>query len=373
MKAIILKPVVWNTKSYTEPSGHKATSGFAKDYGYGHEEWNNAQGNIWRGQRIFHTEATEKLLEYSANGELGIILIASYDNVQYALSIATNVFHNSKDEMILISDELNIFDRYNELWNIQNVRKCFQNNQKKFLAHWKKNYQWTRWRCPIEHYYWFKNPIPLNPKNITGKTKLTTMHGRFQAITPFIALEIIKNHIPKKHCSIAWLTSGEFDEEIYDNIPANKKISGQKLRKKYKIKSTNAPTENSFEYWVAGNRTINPHHATLQAKFIKYLHQNGINPIENQDYIDVQYTANGNLYFVEIKPTETVESKYAIRAAIGQLLEYRFLSKKNAVLEIVIGSRPQKHEIDFVNSIDIIITYYDDKSKSFNSRSPQTT
>ncbi len=53
MKAIILKPIVWNSKQYIGPSGCKATSGFAKLYGYGHEEWNNSSRNIWRGQKIF--------------------------------------------------------------------------------------------------------------------------------------------------------------------------------------------------------------------------------------------------------------------------------------------------------------------------------
>ena len=373
MKAIILKPVVWNSKKYVEPSGHKATSGFAKDYGYGHEEWNNSPKNIWRGQRIFHTEATENLLEYSANGELGIIPIASHDNVQYALGIATNVLHNSEDEMELISEEINIIERSKELWTIENVRKCFRNNQNEFLEHWKQNYKWIRWRCPLEHFYWFETPISLNPKNITGKQKLTSMHGRFQAITPLIALEIIKEYLPNEHSSPSWLTTGEFDEEIYKNVPENKKTTSQKIRKKFRIQSSNAPTQNSFEYWVTGNRTVNPHHATLQAKFIKHLHKIKVRPIENKDYVDVQYTANDNLYFSEIKPTETVESKYAIRAAIGQLLEYRYTSKQDAMLEIVIGTQPKEEEINFVKSIGMIITYYDEKTDSFVSNTPQTT
>lgn len=36
------KPVVWNSNGYRGPSGGKFTSGFPKDHGYGHEEWNNA-------------------------------------------------------------------------------------------------------------------------------------------------------------------------------------------------------------------------------------------------------------------------------------------------------------------------------------------
>jgi hypothetical protein len=212
MKAIILNPVVWNTKNYIQPSGHKATSGFAKKYGYGHEEWNNSLHNIWRNQRVFHTEATDKLYEYSREGNLGIIPIASHNGKQYALGIATNVSNNSKDEMELICDELNIFERHKDLWEIETVKRCFRNNYSKFLSHWKNNYRWILWKCPLDHFYWFSEPILLNPKKITNKKRLTSMHGRFQAITPFIALEIVKDYLPSDHQSPLWLTSGEFDE-----------------------------------------------------------------------------------------------------------------------------------------------------------------
>ena len=365
MKAIILKPVVWNSQNYIKPSGHQATSGFAKKYGYGHEEWNNSQQNIWRGQRVFHTEATEKLFKYSSTGNLCVIPIVSHQNKQYALGIATNVSNNSQEEMALISDEINIFERHKELWKIENVKKCFQDNQDKFLAHWEQHYKWIMWRCPLEHFYWFTNPILLNPKEITGKQRLTSMHGRYQAITPLVALEIVEKYLPTENQSPVWLTSGEFDEEIYKKLPASKKLTSQKIRKKFKIKSGNAPTEESFEYWVTGKRTVNPHHATLQVKFVNYLKSLKVTPIENQNYIDVQYTKNGRLYFSEIKPTVAVESKYAIRAAIGQLLEYRFASQENASLEIVIGSKPKKQEIEFVQSVNMTITYYDEKLNNF--------
>ena len=370
MKAIILKPVVWNTEQYIKPSGYKASSGFAKDNGYGHEEWNNSPNNIWREQQIFHTETTKSILEYSFNGELGIIPIASHNKIQYALGIATNVLHNTEDEKDLICQELNIYERGKELWSLENVRKCFQNDKNKFFEQWKKNYKWINWRCPVDHFHWFTTPIPLDPENISGKQRLASMHGSFQAITPFIALEIVKSHLPIEHSSPLWLTAGEFDEQIIKDVPENKKVTLQKVRKKFKIESSNATTQNSFEYWVAGKRNVNPHHATLQAKFVKYLHEMEIQPIEDKSYIDVQYSIDDKLYYSEIKPTETVESKYAIRAAIGQLLEYQYTTNQPALLEIVIGKKPKKDEIDFVKSIGMKITYYSEKTNSFVSIVP---
>lgn len=357
MKAIILKPVVWNSERYTVPSGHKATSGFAKKFGYGHEEWNNSPENIWRNQRVFHSEYSKKLLSYSKTGDLGVILVASFNKVQYALGIATNVYHNSEEEMELITEELGIYDRYESVWATETVKKCFNNNKKRFLEHWEENYQWIRWRCSQENYHWFEEPIPLNPQELTGKEKIISMHGSYQAITPYMAIEIINKHLPHEHHSYIWLTDGEFDETLLTKIPNKKKKSAQKLRKKYKINAANKTSKEAFEYWVEGKRTVNPYHTILQAKYVAFLKEGGFSPIEDENYIDIQYKKNGSLYLSEVKPTDNIKTKYAIRAAIGQILEYGYKCNKKVKLEIVIGSEPTKSEIEFVNSLGITLTY----------------
>src|SRR5438067_2078395 len=60
MKAVVLKPVMWNTNGYMRPSGYPSMSGFSKDFGYGHEEWNNNPRRVWRDYKIFHTESTDQ-------------------------------------------------------------------------------------------------------------------------------------------------------------------------------------------------------------------------------------------------------------------------------------------------------------------------
>lgn len=63
MKAVVLKPIMWSTNNYIYPSGSLSSSGFAKDYGYGHEEWNNSPARTWRNFKIFHTERPSRLLD----------------------------------------------------------------------------------------------------------------------------------------------------------------------------------------------------------------------------------------------------------------------------------------------------------------------
>ena len=356
---------MWNTNGYIQPSGHPSSSGYSKDYGYGHEEWNNKQNRFWRGYKLLHTEATDRLLEYSSSGELGILMVASNEGNQYAIGIATSVYHNDEEERELIAEELNIYDDWKQIWSLDIVKTKFNNNQKRFLSHWGKNYEWVRWKCPKDQYFHFKQPLLLTPQRISGKNRIISMHGRFQAVYPEQVISIIENDIPKKSPIISWLSEPDFDESLISG--ALKKFKKTKRRwPERKVKTgTNSPSTRKFKYWVEGDRSVEPHHADLQSKFVRYLKSAGIEYEENKNFIDVQYQQDGSRYFSEIKPTVNVETKYAIRAAIGQLFEYRYSFNKNAILEIVIGNKPEKTELEFVKSIGFCITFYDAKNKAF--------
>ena len=362
-KTCVLKPIMWNTNNYKGPSGFLSAGGFSKDYGYGHEEWNNDNKWIWRNYKVFHTESKPKLLEYSSDGNLCIVMIASFEKKQYAVGIATSVYHNEDDERKLIATELNTYDNHNQVWQQDTVRRAFDNKKENFLEHWRKNYTWVQWKCPIDNYYWFEKPILLNPHDFSDKDKLISMHGSYQRVLPQQILQTLSKQLSDKPEIINWLTTGEFDTDWIDK---NTDVSSNaKLRKKYSGSGANAPTTKSFSYWVKGQRNIEPLHAKLQALFVKYLSKKGISYKENKDYIDVQYSIGKDLYFSEIKPTQNMDSKYAIRIAVGQLLEYQYFNKKNAILEIVIASKPRDSEIDFVKSLNMRLTYLDELTNEF--------
>lgn len=362
-KTCVLKPIMWNTNNYSGPSGFKSTGGFSKDNGYGHEEWNNDNNWIWRNFKIFHTESKPKLLEYSNDGNLCIVMIASNEKKQYAVGIATNVYHNDTDERKLIATELKTYDNYHQVWQQDTVKRAFDNNEEGFLEHWKQNYSWVQWKCPIENYYWFEKPVLLNPQDISGKEKLISMHGSYQRVLPQLVLETLSDSLIDKPQIIDWLTTGEFDTDWVDKTTEVK--SNTKLRKKYSSNGANAPALRAFSYWINGQRNIEPLHAKLQALFVNYLSKRGLEFIENQDYIDVQYTQEKETYYCEIKPTKNMDTKYAIRIAVGQLLEYRHFNKNNAKMEIVISSKPREKELEFVKSLDMKLTYLDELTNEF--------
>ncbi len=157
----------------------------------------------------------------------------------------------------------------------------------------------------------------------------------------------------------------EFDTDWVDNTI--QVTSNTKLRNRFSGSGANAPTTNSFSYWINGERNVEPLHAKLQALFVDYLSKKSISYEENKDYIDVQYALGKDLYYCEIKPTQNMDSRYAIRMAIGQLLEYRYFNNRDSKLEIVIGSKPRISEIEFVKSLNMRLTYLDELTNEFTT------
>lgn len=359
---------MWNTNGYITPSGFPSNSGYSAENGFGHEEWNNNPGRTWRGYKLFHTEFSDRLLDYSQTGELGIVTIASYKKQQYAISIAANVYDNSQEERDVISEELNIFAAWQDIWQLDLVKQKFDNDQNRFLDFWKKEYTWIAWKCPSHFYHHFEKPILLNPQKISGKSKLITMHGSYQPISPEQVIEIMKDLTPLDHPIIQWLRSDDFDKDFVSS-EQRAFTKSRRMKSLKKIKGSNSPADRKYQYWVEGKRNVEPLHAKLQAKYVKYLNQNGLSYIENKNYVDVQYQYENQIIFSEIKPTENVETKYAIRAAIGQLLEYRFKLNPIARLEIVLGSKPTQEELNFILSLGMLIVYFDMENEEFVRKS----
>ncbi len=355
-KMAVLKPIMWNDKGYKRPAGCPSTSGYSYKKGYGHEEWNNNPNWLWQGWKVFHTEG-ESLREAAGHGDLGMVMIASHKGIAYALGVATNVFANERDEMKHIVCAVGKDEDWATVWHLLTVQKCFRNRDA-FLKHWRDEEPWIRWRCPPENYYWFPKPIRLDPERVTGKKRLAMHHSTFTATTPAVLLDIVDAHLPKEMMAIReWLSSGDFSQP--GESKTRSQISGSKILNRLE-RGSNAPSDRRFEYWVKGIRSVEPLHDRLQKLFVEHLKAKGINPRENVAYLDVQYTTGGATTFCEIKPTDNVETRYAIRAAIGQLFECRYEKQTPAAaLEIVLGSKPRKGEIGFVKSLKIGLTYYD--------------
>lgn len=92
MSLYYINPIVWNTNGYQRPSGVNFTSGYPKEHGFGHEEWNNSpllaieeKGEKFR---VFHTEGLGNELIDDYPEDIFLLMIASHDRGQYLVGVA---------------------------------------------------------------------------------------------------------------------------------------------------------------------------------------------------------------------------------------------------------------------------------------------
>lgn len=208
MPLYFLKLVVWNTKGYKGPSGEKVTSGYPKDHGFGHEEWNAAENStvLVDGQRMrtFHTEpfGNQPLDDYP--GDIFVFMIASHAGRQYLVGIAGGATSLISEQHAQKRCEYSNsiaggMERWAETWSVPAVKKCYGGDVDKFREHWAQELQWSaNWICPPELFHWLDDPMLLNPREITGKKFLIKMFSSYQTISRTMASLIASSVRPAK-------------------------------------------------------------------------------------------------------------------------------------------------------------------------------
>jgi len=377
MKALVIKPVLWNDNGYIHPAGaHHASKSWPAYFGYGHEEWNNNPKRIWqKSYRIFHTEnpdppKTSAIDAFAEEGNLGILMISSNQGKQYAVGIAANVLKNSEDDRIAIARDLKLRGDWKQAWAISSMigTHSYSSKEEFFNNHWEGNsgYTWFLWRCPDRLYHWFNKPILIHPSELGLNSKrFVQEYSSYQKIDPYMVKKWLIKKTPEVNKDIIhWLEDGPFDESM---LPLDNRSKNQTNRRRPKsthqllTHGRNAPPSYAYSYWVEGERTAHPQHAELQSSFMEYLRSQSISIIEeNVDYMDVCYVDSEKEVLAEVKPTQKgkeIKTRYAIRAAIGQLMEYRYYKRPHAQLEIVLDKKPTPKEIQFLKALDIRLAY----------------
>ena len=132
--------------------------------------------------------------------------------------------------------------------------------------------------------------------------------------------------------------------ELLDGLagPSGKRPSGGKPGRN----SHGAAGDPYLRYVEAYEVRITPRHSTLQSQFERFLTSNGATELRaNVASIDLRYRDSGKgAVLAEIKPCDRANTRYAIRTAIGQLLDYRQRAKEHACLLIVLETKPNDED-----------------------------
>ena len=370
-KLVILKPLVWNAGGYLGPAGSRSVGGFVSENGYGHEEWNGDPKREWQGYRIFHTESKGRMEGFAEAGRLGMIMTEYRPKIgPVALGVATSIQANSAKEMAKIAKALRIHADGERIWALPSVQQKF-GTRAKFNKHWDSLAGYIRWRSPAEEYVWFDNPIPIDPEGVfpigdpaRPRQDIAKRHSGYMAIRPDQALAIVGGTIPAGHPCLTWLKEPEFDLTL-----VNPKIRKAKAPKKSAASA--APTTAPYVRWLKEQEiAVSPRHHDLQSRFKTYISSRCNQLAENRRGVDLQYVcASKGLVLVEVKPCETATARFAIRTALGQLLDYRQSIGGPPCLLIVLElAPPEERDIQLALSNGVGIAW--PKAKGFDVRWP---
>ena len=110
--------------------------------------------------------------------------------------------------------------------------------------------------------------------------------------------------------------------------------------------SPSAASDAYLRYVEAYEARITPRRSQLQTRFERFLATDGATEIRpNVASVDLRYCdAEKGTILAEIKPCEHSSARYAIRTAIGQLLDYRQRTSENASLLIVLETKPKEED-----------------------------
>ncbi len=201
MSVYYLKPIVWNTNNYQRPSGVRFIGdNYPAQHGFGHEEWNNSTHFTFKEDaeqfRVFHVEGFGNQPLDDLAGDIFIFMIASHDGGQYLVGVAggatslnSDQHRNERNELVI---QLEIDERWQEAWAVQNVKDCYDNDLDAFIENWEESLHWMpNWKCPANLFLWLENPLLLNANQITGRQRLVSMFSRYQEISRGNALDIL--------------------------------------------------------------------------------------------------------------------------------------------------------------------------------------
>jgi hypothetical protein len=220
MPHILMKPVHWNDQGYRRPGGHRATSGFPKEWGFGHEEWNNAQHLTFRREatvyRAFHTEPAIGP-DLSDDNNHVVFMYASHHGKQELVGIAakaTDLTEFPKQRKAI--RELIDFDQHlDQVLELLRDGRLPVHDAKEVEKKWRSEEQYLpRWTCPEDYFLWLERPIRLDAQHIRGKNKLLTMFSRYTTLNVDEAIRVMHS-VPDELKAPAWY---RIHDEIWNSL-----------------------------------------------------------------------------------------------------------------------------------------------------------
>jgi hypothetical protein len=200
MPLYFIKPVFWNDRGYERPGGARATSGYPAKFGFGHEEWNNSDklNFVESGQQLhaFHTEGLGKQKLDQFADRIFVFMIASHDGKQFLVSAAGNATalfgKTHRTERLNMLRKLKASTFSDDAWSVDSVKRAYREDHSKFRRRWRRELNWfANWKCPADLYLGLPTPLAVDPRRLTGRKRLISRYGSYQAVDRSVALRLL--------------------------------------------------------------------------------------------------------------------------------------------------------------------------------------
>lgn len=357
--------LVWNDNGWEKPSGGKPRSNredapYSTRTGFGHEEWNGGDLFLKRAMRGFYTQAaSEELRNFSTSNRLGIIMTSRkpHSGRHYLIGVAVDVREDDDSvdwgisESKLIRDLLAVDD----IWRRHGGDKATASVK---LRKEIPNFGPT-WICREKDFWWLDKPLPLRQetlKTATGKS-LTWRFAQSQSLIDAKGLaRILPDNVPDE--IRLWLKGGAL------SVRSGRSIAPADPRQFPRAWSNvgGSAQEGYLKYIRSQIMKVRAFHTELQRDFCSSANDLGFrsSPVPGYRLVDLvgQHRDRGKT-FIEVKPAATEsDARFAVRLALGQLLEYCWLEKQENNNEItsrliVLGCKPAEDVIAFAKSLNV--------------------
>jgi hypothetical protein len=313
--ATILQRICWNTDSWTKPSGATVDSGNPGRVGFGNEEWNFCRrdafnGDIygwlyWRG-RSFEKKHFQ-ILFWTISPRKEWLLVGAYRD-------ATVATEDEVRRLGLFFKKEGIAARRSEevLDAVRRIRR------KDGLP---KPAKRLRFKCPLAELEIFEPYIDY--RALPRKFRRDNARFKNPAIINAPLEEILKTLVEKRRRDPDYAALGLLEEVYQRATPASIKI-------------------------------IRPLHKELSNKFVRWLHKTGRKVLgQEKERVDVEFQDGANLCRAELKVCYGMTTRFAVREALGQLLEYNYYGRRSSADRwiIVLDMPPTPMDVTFVRTL----------------------
>jgi hypothetical protein len=318
----VLQRVCWNTDAWRKASGETVDSGNPGKHGYGNEEWNFCtedalDGNVfgwlyWPAKKF--TGKHFQILFWTIRPPMkDWILVGAYHDASLAtqndLRKLGSFFRQEKIGKRRLAEVLSAVER------------------------------------PDHKRYAKKHP-PTNAKDL----KFKCPKNKVEIFQPYYSYKVLPKKFQSKNPRFKNPTI--FEESISTLL----KDAGKKFRARKDYVADPLVEDVYPRATAASLKVIVPRHKKLCNDFIGWLDDTGRKVLgREKNRVDVEFKDGSNFCRAELKTCYGITPRFALREALGQLLEYNYYGWRTTADRwfIVLDLPPSEHDLEYVRTLSM--------------------